>query len=199
MLADHAISAEGRLAAELHHQQANNFQLVRTLISSRMRRASDPGSRRELSAVLQSVNALGRMQAHLERGAGEVDFAGYLIDAAGEWRADAHGRRIDVVLDLRSVRLSESTASALALIADELVGNSLRHAFAPTGPGRVEVSLMTNGGRAALGVADTGCGMGDGLPGGGLKLVRMLARRAGGDLALRDGRGLMAVVDFPAV
>ena len=189
-------TTSGDVSGEVHHRLANTYQTIQSLISSRIRRTHDEGARRELSGVLQAVTALGRMQKHLADGRGEVDFGAYLIDTAEEWRADAHGRRIDVVLDVDGVRLPERTASALALIADELVSNSFQHAFAQSGPGRVDVTLRQVDGHAVFSVADSGCGMGDGQPGGGITLAQSLARQVGGGLALRDGQGLMASVGF---
>lgn len=87
----------------------------------------------------------------------------------------------------------------LGLILNELIANSLRHAYPQQKEGTVNVVLKEDGGFITLAVSDDGCGMPPGYDEAvstGLPLVRMLARQAGGTFELHGETGTAAVVSF---
>jgi two-component sensor histidine kinase len=92
------------------------------------------------------------------------------------------------------------TAVPLALVANELVTNAMKHAF-PSHRGAVSVAFRADpGGGCRLVVADTGRGLPAAAPpdgGLGLRLVRALVAQVDGDLAMESGPGLRVTVTVP--
>ena len=85
-----------------------------------------------------------------------------------------------------TVEVGERQAIALALAANELVTNSLKHAASDGGRGWVRVGLRGGGGWGELRVTDDGRGLVDGTgPDSlGLEAVVGLLRRVGAELRL---------------
>lgn len=186
-------------AQELRHRLGNNFQLLQSLIQRRRRRSADPAVRQELGLMLQAVTALGQLQRQLDT-SDTIDFAAHLTAVAEPWRELLREQAVELTLNLMPVRLPESTASALALAANELIANCSEHAFQTGRRGRIDVSLLIDEkGFVELSVSDDGSGLGGAPlpPRGGLRLVRALARRIGGSFSLHDGQGVVACLWFP--
>jgi GAF domain-containing protein len=149
---------------EMHHRIKNNLQNVAMLLRLQM------GGGRELSPeeVLQdSVNRILSIAAVHEvlsqRGFRLVDLKDVLTRVG---RAVAHNMRrpgLEVQVDVQGdeVALPSQTATALALAVNELIQNSLEHAFVDRSQGHVAVSLRHSPGALAIEVRDDGVGLGD--------------------------------------
>jgi two-component sensor histidine kinase len=101
------------------------------------------------------------------------------------------------------IPLSPDTAFPCGLIINELVSNSLKHAFSEGRSGTVRIGLREENGACVMSVADDGMGLPAGIDataGGslGLRLVRNLAGQLGGTLEVASGPGTRFTVRFPA-
>jgi two-component sensor histidine kinase len=133
-----------------------------------------------------------------------IDFQEYLSDLASElsiaYATNPETLRIDV--DADEVILGIGTAIPCALVANELLSNSLKHAF-PTGSGTVEVLMrLGNDNTISLTVGDDGIGYPTNLAtirerSLGLKLVDQLAHQLGGSVAMKTEGGAIATLRFP--
>jgi two-component sensor histidine kinase len=95
--------------------------------------------------------------------------------------------RIELKIDAEPVIAPVHTATVVALIANELVTNAVKHAFSDRAVGKVAVSLRrTNGALVTLTVADDGAPLpvnGQKISNGmGLDLVSRLAAQLAGKL-----------------
>jgi two-component sensor histidine kinase len=185
--------------AETRHKIANIFQLLSTLTRMRLQRASDPESRRHLSWMLDMVAALGALQHRLNSPGGE-DFGLYIEDMAAQWRRSCANRPIEIALAVQPLRVSESHASALALIVNELVMNAIAHGFPDDRAGVVRVELEQSGARAVLTVSDDGQGYDPQAAQTGhlgLWLVNGLAAQVRGALTTTTDSGVRTRLEFP--
>ncbi len=189
------------LQAEVRHKVANLFQLLSTLTRLRMQRAQAAESRRELGSLLEMVSALALVHQRLLSPGGE-DFALCLADMADHWRRRSEGRPIAIEVTTGApLAVPESQASALALIANELVANALAHGFPDDRAGVIRVALERLGDdRAALSVTDDGIGydpatVDDGRL--GLWLIKGLAAQVRGDLSTTADNGVSCRLEFP--
>jgi two-component sensor histidine kinase len=187
--------------AEVRHKVANLFQLLSTLTRLRMQRAQVAESRRDLNWLLDNLSALAVVHHRLLSPGGD-DFARCLADMADLWRRRCAGRRTTIELVSEPLRVHESHASALALIANELVTNALTHGFPNDRAGAVRVTLERVGeGRAALSVSDDGVGYDPAAIDGsrlGLWLVNGLAAQIRGALTTEAAGGVRCRLEFAA-
>ncbi|HEY9219315.1 MAG TPA: sensor histidine kinase [Phenylobacterium sp.] len=178
--------ALARATSEMRHRVANTFQFLAALARMRSQKAVSPDVKRQLGWMADAIGSLGALERH-RRGDG-VDFASYLGEMAPIWRRRQGLDAPEVVVDAHSFTLNDNAAAAVAVIAQELVGNALVHAF-PGGGGRVVIRLSDAAdGRCELTVSDDGAGFDpqseDGQDGFGLWLVRSLASQARGAFEL---------------
>lgn len=183
--------AAARAASEMRHRAANIFQLLAALARMRSQKVSDPELKRQLAWIADAIGTLGALERH--RRAEGVDFGGYLAEMAPIWRRRHGLNAAEVALEAESHFLGDNAAAAVAVIAQELVGNALAHAF-PDRPGRVVIHLTAVGeGRCQLTVTDDGCGFDpeseEGRDGFGLWLVKSLASQARGEFELATSDG----------
>ncbi|MCA3699723.1 MAG: sensor histidine kinase [Brevundimonas sp.] len=166
-----------------HHQIGNSLQSVASLLSLQGREA-EPRTATALFEASRRVHVIMRLHQRLQTsGDDTVCLDGLLADVARDVAEIAETPR-DVMLrlDLAPMEASSQTASALALIAAELVGNALEHAFV-RGGGEVRVDLVADDGGCRLSVRDDGVGKGGGddfTPGFGLRLIDRLVRQMHG-------------------
>jgi two-component sensor histidine kinase len=175
----------------MRHRAANIFQLLAALARMRSQKAPDPELKRQLAWMADAIGSLGALERH-RRHEG-VDFAGYLAEMAPVWRRRQGLDAAEVALEAESFLLGDNAAAAVAVIAQELVGNALAHAY-PGAPGRIVVHLAgAPDGRCQLMVTDDGCGFDpvseEGRDGFGLWLVKSLASQARGDFEIATSPG----------
>jgi signal transduction histidine kinase len=122
------------------------------------------------------------------------------LDAALRWLCERFQQRTGIGMTYESqvsLRLPERAETHLFRITQEALTNIARHA----GATKVEVSLVSEGGRVKLRIADNGKGISRSNNGNGIGLVGMRARavQAGGELSIRTpaGGGLEVFADLP--
>jgi two-component sensor histidine kinase len=168
---------------EVDHRVKNNLQLVASLILLQSRRTEDTAARQALKTVLERVNAVATVHRRLFEGdLQRFDVAEFVRDLVGDLAAAAGRGDIEIALDLDHVQIPAASSAAFALVANELIGNAMRHAFPPGQAGRISVSLAEQAGRCVLTVADDGVGLSDAPPGFGLTIVRLLCQQLHADL-----------------
>ena len=198
---------DGRLA-EMSHRVKNDLHLVTSLLRVQAEKQRNPQARAALGLAGARVEAVARVHDLLcdGDGSGTVAFDRYLRETcAGLAKLlGVDGRHRALVVRAEAAELPADVARSLGLVANELVTNAFRHAFAADGPGTVWVEFGRDaGGRLRLSVADDGAGLpeglGDGTGGGlGLSLVTMTAEQLDAGLAVgRDG-GTRVTLTLPA-
>jgi two-component sensor histidine kinase len=170
------------LLREFQHRVKNNLQMIISFLSLQRRHASTPGDRELFVSVMDRVHAIALAQDQLsfEAGVTNVEFSDYLralcanIDPLKQVT-------VEVEAD-KGAQLPLDRAVAAGLIINELVTNSVKHAFDESG-GTVRVRFTTSRerGEASLIVEDNGRGMGPPRRGGlGLQLVEACASQLDG-------------------
>ena len=147
------------LLRELQHRVKNNLYVVTSLLGLQANRIDDDAARQALMEVQGRVHAIGLAYSILQtsQDISRFDLGAYLADLCRTLVAAATCPvRLD--LDLRPAQVSLQVGVPLGLIVNEIVSNSLQHAFGPEG-GTVSLSVRRVDERIELTVADDGRGM----------------------------------------
>ena len=195
------------LVREMHHRTKNDFALVESLISLEAGEQSDPENREMLVRVRDRIHSFSVLHDQLYKGkaTGTVNAGEYLaLIAAGLIENGAEGDRIALRTSVDPIVMEAGTAISIGLVANELITNSLKHAFPEGRQGMIVLSLRDVGGKALLTVEDDGVGLGGdgGTPaqsGLGVTLISSLVNQINGKIERGDkhGKGLRATVEFP--
>ena len=131
---------------EIHHRIKNNLQVISSLLSLQ---AEKFGDREVLEAFKESQNrviSMALIHEELYKG-GEVDtldFSAYLRKLTAELLSSYTVKEGDISLrqDFEQIYLGMDTAIPLGIIVNELVSNSLKHAFPAGKKGEIRISLF---------------------------------------------------------
>ncbi|MET0533969.1 MAG: histidine kinase dimerization/phosphoacceptor domain -containing protein [Steroidobacter sp.] len=195
------------LLQEIHHRVKNNLQIIASMINMQLRTVEAPGARNVLSECKTRVDAIALIHEKLyqSRDFSNIPFEDYArgLIATIQQASGSYGH-IATRVEIQNILLPVAQAIPCGLIVNELVTNSIKHAFPERGDGTITVSLLHDGPSLTLRVRDDGVGMSDAELAAehdsiGLQLVASLADQLDGTWRLESDRGLVATVNFPAL
>jgi PAS domain S-box-containing protein len=153
------------LLRELQHRVKNNLQMITALIRLEARNVHDEETGERFDRLAGRINSLALLYRSLSaEGEGDtVDLGVYLSQIATSV-IEAHapeGIRLDLQIDTWPVALD--VAMPAGLVVNELLTNSLKHAFPGNNGGTITLhSLVADAGCHVV-VADDGIGLAEGL------------------------------------
>jgi PAS domain S-box-containing protein len=201
-----ALAAKEVLLKEIHHRVKNNLQVVSSLLNLQESAVADPAARKVFLECQTQIQSMAMVHEVLYRSSDfeGVDMQKYferLVDyLAGVY--DAAYRGLSWSIDANSVALDLDEAIPIALIVNELVSNSLKHAFPDGRQGGIRLALAERGGDWLLEVSDDGIGFeasrkSDEEKGIGTDLVHALAAQLHGHVSFSTEDGAVVRILFP--
>ena len=184
------------LLQEIHHRVKNNMQIISSLLSLQ---ANHTGSEEAIEVLKESRGRVKSMAMIHEKlyhshNLSHLNMGEYLnnlvIDILRSYSSVSSNITADI--DVEEIYLNIDTALPMGLIVNELVSNSIKHAF-PEGKGQIYVKLESKEDMYILTVKDNGVGIPDDIDpfdssSLGLKLVTSLSIQLEGDLeVIKDG------------
>jgi two-component sensor histidine kinase len=195
---------------EIHHRVKNNLQIVSSLLRLQSGKFADPAVRDVFTECRDRINAMARLHEQLynELGQSHLDFAPHLRELA-EMLLRSHkpaGCKLTLNVSADHVPLDLDQSILLSLIANELVLNSLKHAFDGRVAGKVDADLRTTRDRVTLTIRDDGNGFVSPTieikdqRGTGIDLVQAISRQLGGQFVINrtPAGGTCAIISFPS-
>lgn len=202
------------LIAEVHHRVKNILQAVVSLLNLHATHTTDPRVIEALSDAGGRVKVIARLHETLYASSDltKINFGEYLRHLANELRT-VHGRpEVSFEIDAGDVVLDMETAVPLGLIANELIINSLKHAFPSGRAGQVRAAIEyvydsvppgepLDDALIRLRVEDDGIGLPSGLIPGetntlGLKIVKLLSKQLDAHVHFRSVDGVQTRLTF---
>jgi PAS domain S-box-containing protein len=148
------------LLKEIHHRVKNNMQIISSLLRLQSR---DVTEKKYIDMFTDSQNRITSMsliheKLYQSKGLAKIDFDDYIRDLAnGLFQSYGANGNIGLKIDVRDVSLGIDSAIPCGLVVNELVTNSLKHAFPDGRRGEVLISLHpTPGNMIELIVRDNG-------------------------------------------
>jgi len=184
------------LIQEINHRVKNNMQIISSLLSLQANHTSSDEAAEILKESRGRVKSMAMIHEKLYHSSNlsRLNMAEYLNNLVGDILRSysSVSSKVSSNVDVDDIYLNINTALPMGLMVNELVSNSIKHAF-PEGEGNINIKLEYDGEKYILTVSDNGIG----LPGDvdpfessslGLKLVNSLSIQLEGDLSvLRDG------------
>jgi two-component sensor histidine kinase len=202
-----AAAEKSALLKELQHRIKNNISLIASISRLESMAASQPETREALTALEARIVAVGNLYEVLFDSGGieSVDLANYLARVVDNAAASVGGGsgRIQIDSSFESCPMDLKRAVSLGLIVNELITDSLKHAFPDGRAGRIHVALAREEECLTLEVSDDGIGYPPGFvpeeaEGFGLQMVSLLARQLGSVLSFEPGRsGIRTTLRLP--
>ncbi|MBD2461352.1 PAS domain S-box protein [Oscillatoria sp. FACHB-1407] len=195
------------LLKEVHHRVKNNMQVISSIFSLQSQHTTDPDT---LTILADSQNRIRSMaliheKLYQSNSLAKIDFADYvrsLMQNLFSTHRD-QANKVQLNLDISDVPLNIDTAIPCGLILNELVSNSLKHAFKEKQSGEIMITFMNSTQEHVhLVVKDNGTGLPSNLniyqtDSLGLRLIRALSRQLNGKWELYNNGGTVFTIVFP--
>ncbi|RPI94637.1 MAG: sensor histidine kinase, partial [Spirochaetales bacterium] len=187
------VAEKEMLMAEMNHRMMNNLSMISSMLSLEAGSMSDENFSRILEEFRSRIGTIALLHKNLysSDNISEVDLAHFLgemtKDFASTYLADA--RPISLRADIQPLKARTKSAVAIGLIVNELVTNSVKHAFPDGRPGEIAVSgSRISNDEYRISVRDNGAGFHDSDNNGEIKnslghiLIPALVKDIGGTL-----------------
>jgi two-component sensor histidine kinase len=196
------------LLREIHHRVKNNLQVISSLISLQGSYTKDKRMIENINETQTRIKTLALIHEKLyqSKDLARIDFAGYIKNLTN-YLFRSYGVSGSITLDIKidNVFLDIDMAIPCGLIVNELVSNSLKHAFPGMTKGNIVISLnRENENKFILAVGDNGIGFPKDIDfkntkSLGLQLVNILADQIKGGIDLYSEVGTTFIIRFEAL
>jgi two-component system CheB/CheR fusion protein len=192
------------LLREVHHRIKNNMNVVTSLLSMQSDTQKDPTAALSLKDAGSRVRTMMVLYDKLYQSVDFTDISAmeYLVplvdDIIGNFPNHAP---ITVEKQIDDVILDAKILSPVGMIINELLTNTMKHAFINRDNGLIRISFSLNDAHATLTVEDNGTGIPESVdletPAGfGMQLVSLLTQQLDGTIRIERDSGTRYVLEF---
>jgi two-component sensor histidine kinase len=208
--------AEDARKKEIHHRIKNNLQVICSLLDLQAEKFRDETVLEAFKESQNRVLSMSLIHEELYKGGGTdtLDFSEYLQRLAENLfqTYSLSSKNICMYVDLEeNAFFNMDTAVPLGIIVNELISNSLKHAFTEDEAGEIRIQLRRENIRKeehvslfSLTISDDGKGIPENIEVGkleslGLLLVNTLVDQLNGNIELRHAQGTEFKITFNTV
>lgn len=198
------------LLKEIHHRVKNNLQIISSLLklqSAYTKEEQVLGMFKDSQNRIRSM-ALIHEKLYQSKDLSRIDFAEYIRDLAGNLLRSykASSQAITLKTNVNDINLNIDTAIPCGLIINELISNSLKHAFpTPSTDKEICINIYSSGNHQfILNLSDNGIGFPKDLDfrnteSLGLELVCTLTEQLDGTIELDSSKGTSFNITFSEI
>ncbi len=196
---------KSKLLTEIHHRVNNNLQIVSGLLSMQSESQKNPHLSEFIKIAQNRIQAIASVHKtiYVSPNLIEVDAYSILLSILGHLK-DAYSletRNIDFIESLdTNLQLDVDIVMPLSLILNELVTNSIKHAFIGEKRGTIQIDLHVHEDSIELVVKDDGIGIAsleNSEQGIGIVLVQSLAQQIRGQISFVSQSGTKISILLP--
>ena len=178
---------------EIHHRVKNNLQVVNSLLRIQSRSVVDENVKMMFKVAQSRVIAMARLHEKIynTKDLKNIDVGEHFKLLLSDLISSNNlGKEISSKLNIQHIAMSIDTLLPLSLIVNELISNSLKHAFNGVEKGEVKVELiLQDNTQCKLIVSDNGSGVDKDILSGannstGITLIKTFARQLNGTITI---------------
>jgi two-component sensor histidine kinase len=196
------------LLKETHHRIKNNLQLLASMINLQSNNIEDPRFRELFDVTRQRIINMARVHQgfYESRNFTSIKFNKFIREIVAflfELYIPAE-RKIEINYEIEEVDLGINYSVNIGLIVNELITNSIKHAFNETSSGKINIIIKTSDGNLNLIVEDNGTGLRpdfkiEELNSFGLMLVESLVEQMHGTLRFTGASKTTVNINIPNI
>lgn len=203
-----ALKEKEILLKEIHHRVKNNLMVISSLLNLQADYVKDKASYEMFMESKNRARSMALIHERLYQSTDlrEIDFSDYIRTLSMElYRTYViNPEIIRLNLNLEPITVDINIAIPCGLIINELLSNSLKHAFPGNRSGEVDIKFHSKEGNLILEISDDGIGFPQDIdfnntPSLGLKVVNVLVDQIDGEIKMNSGKGTSFTVTFPEV
>lgn len=196
------------LIQEIHHRVKNNLNSIIGLLDLQMLKSDNPDLREGLTISKNRIfsMALIHEQLYQTEKMETINFREFMPRLIGYIRQidEEKTNSIAIEYDIENCIIAITSAVPCAMIVNEMITNSLKHAFPNGRKGRINLEMKSFSQVIWLSVRDDGIGVPPGWSldsekGLGLELIKILTHQLKGTINVKHDKGLHYELTFPIV
>jgi PAS domain S-box-containing protein len=190
------------LLQEIHHRVKNNMQIISSLLNLQSVYSESKNPSEILKETQDRVKSMALVHEKLYKSQNleKINFGEYIEDLVFILSRSYDTSHININVKGSPISLDINTAIPCGLIINELITNSIKHAF-PDSEGNINVEFFRDNDNLKLIVNDDGIGIPESLDIEntttlGLRLLSSLVDQIEGDLKIRENNGSTFEITF---
>lgn len=202
-----SLNEKEALLREIHHRVNNNLQIISSLLSLQSKHVVNKSDKELFKESQNRVRTMAMIHEKLYQSdnLSSINFFNYLKTLLNNLVYDySHDlSEINLKLDIGDIELNIETSVPCGLIINELVTNSLKHAFTPGSHGTITIKMQEENDNYVLIVADDGAKYSSESSSDltnseklGLELVNSLVKQLDGTMETFKGKGTTFKIIF---
>lgn len=200
-----ALEEKDMLLKEIHHRVKNNLMVISSLLNIQSQYIKDEDALSVFRESQKRAKSMALIHERLYRSTDlkRIDFGDYIRTLTTDlfYTYVPDPSRIKLNLKVEDLMVDINTAVPLGLILNELVTNSMKHAFPGDETGEITVEFYSEDETLVLRVADDGIGLPDDfdfkkISSMGLQLVNDLTRQIDGEIEVDGTKGTEFKIRF---
>ncbi len=194
------------LIKEIHHRVKNNLQVISSIFNLQSAFTEETGIKEVLRESQNRIKSMAYIHESLYKSSelGQIDFEQYVKELSKNLiHSYAYkDNQISLLTETENVLLELDIAIPCGLIVNEIVSNSLKHAFVERKNGIIAVFLKNSNNKVKLRLTDDGVGMDEKIFDGetnslGVQLIQTLAEQIKGEVSVDGSNGTTIEITFP--
>jgi two-component sensor histidine kinase len=192
------------LLKEIHHRVKNNMSIVSAMLQLQDRYSSDSAVKAILEDSQNRINSMAMVHEKLyeSENLSSINLQSYVKELAYHLLATCSYEKISFKHEIDDIALDIDHVIPMGLLLNELLTNSIKHAFSSVNSPEIGIHLSANEGVANLIYSDNGAGLPEYISlkdskSLGLKIIYMLSYQLKGTINLDETNRAKYTLSFP--
>ena len=193
------------LLKEIHHRVKNNLQIISSLLSLQAQQFKNEKALAAFQESRDRIHSMAMVHDKLYRSndLANVDFKGYIESLTSSlFKTYSTSSKVALDLQIQDIALGIDMAIPCGLLLNELISNSLKHAFPNDRKGRIKILFIERDKNFyKLEFSDNGVGIPQDLDlkeaqTFGFRLINVLVEQLNGELTIQKEKGTTFIITF---
>lgn len=182
---------------EIHHRVKNNLQMINSMVRLQSRYINEGNAMDALKKVERRILTMAHLHEKMYQSENlkSINIQDYISNIIGDlFLIYNDDDNVEYILDIQKIDFKMETALYLGLLLNELIINSLKHAFLENKKGKINISLQNlKNNIYSLKVTDNGSGLNinnfSKSKSLGQRLIKNFVKQLNGELIIKNNNG----------
>ncbi|MGC9516865.1 MAG: PAS domain S-box protein [Methanomicrobiales archaeon] len=203
-----SLAEKDLLLKEIHHRVKNNLQIISSLLNLQSTFIDDSAAYEVFRESQNRVKSMAMIheQLYQSKDLSHINFSDYIKSLVSGLLSSytINPEQIKINIDVRDISMDINTAVPCGLIINELITNSLKHAFPDPFEGSIDIKMDKKEDEYVLEISDNGIGIPKEIDIKtnktlGFLLINSLVKQLEGNIHIDRGKGTRFTVNFSEI
>ncbi|MEJ5262919.1 MAG: sensor histidine kinase [Ignavibacterium sp.] len=194
------------LLKEIHHRVKNNLNIIIGLLELQSQNIEDVSVKEMFRESINRIRSMAIIHEYLYRSESHssIDLSVYIESVADNLLSVYSENKIDLTINyfLENISVEIDIAIPMGLIVNEVVTNSIKHAFLERQKGKIDIYLKKENHRISLALKDDGIGIPVNFDAEnsrtlGIQLIKLLVGQLNGKYKIYREEGTTVQIEIP--